>query len=99
MATIEVTVCDRCMTVGKETHQYEITGHGKTAKVALCDDDAAPLLEYLEGTSVPQQLAQARLAAPKRRAPRSNRVTTLADIEAQKKATKMAPPARGVSSS
>ena len=99
MATIEVTVCDRCMTVGKETHQYEITGHGKTVTKALCDDDAAPLLEYLDGTGVPQKPAQAQPAAPKRRAPRSNRVTTLDAIEAQKKATKKAPPARGGSSS
>ena len=92
MARVNITVCDKCRTLGKLAKNYTIKLGGKVASLDLCDEDAAPLLELLELGD--RDLRQGDLVVkatsdevPPRPEPRKHRrptVATLEEIEAMK---------------
>ena len=54
MATVEVTVCDMCHQMGKQTQTFTIEGAGMLATLDLCPEDAAPLLRLQEAAPKPE---------------------------------------------
>ena len=46
MATLNVTVCDKCKSMDKPTPTYTIEGGGMFTTLDLCKEDARGLVEY-----------------------------------------------------
>jgi hypothetical protein len=91
VAKVEVTVCDVCKEVGRATRGYRVQRDDRVAvSVDLCSRHAGPLEAFLskasevrvEESATP---APAKRAATRRRARGGLTVTTMEEIEAQKK--------------
>lgn len=77
MATVTVTVCDRCGQQG-DTERYEIKKGARKAQVDLCADDSTALEGLLdEFPAAPVRQRQTRQ--------RERKVVTIEEIEAMKK--------------
>ena len=75
---IEVTVCNVCQQVGKQTNQYEIRKGGRAVTADLCADDGEPL-ERLLASAPAVRMRRRKTAA------RESRIKTVEEIEAAKR--------------
>lgn len=87
MARLTVTVCDICERVDAPVSQYKLSQEGRSVTVELCAAHSEPLEALLRPSTAP---SGTRTPVTPRKAPAKRRggrvkVTTLAEIEKQKK--------------
>jgi hypothetical protein len=88
---VQVTVCDVCGEVGRETTAYKIQRDGETGRqvtVDLCARHAAPLEAFLtkrREATAPEPSASVTRTAARRRRPTTIKATSLEEIEEMKR--------------
>jgi len=75
MAKLQVTVCDECKSLDRPTRRYVVGRDGERATMDLCDQHSRALDALLEKHG----------AASAAKKPFANKVTTVEQIEANKK--------------
>ena len=79
---VTIQVCDVCKEPDKDTRAYELKQGARKALVDLCADDAAPIEAFLD--QEPPKGQPGAVDGAQRRGRRSNRVTTIEEIERRK---------------
>lgn len=87
MATMSMTVCDKCKDVTKRADTYTIEGGGRLSTLDLCAEDAKVLIEYQR--LVPKPVVGPMEASRPRGARRNNgrassRIVTMEELEKMK---------------
>ncbi len=85
MVQVQVRLCDVCRERDKETpaEQYRVSSRGRTAEVDLCEEHSVALEELLFKFEM--------TTSRRRRQDLTSRITTLEDIEREKRERKQAP--------